>query len=64
LEDSQALTGGQTHAPVTWRGSGDLSSVHGKPVGIRVRMHRAKLFSVTMYGVDESLVRQDPRCPV
>lgn len=64
LEDMQPLSGDETHAPVVWKGGADLSKLSGKPVGIRVRIHKGTLFSVTMYGIDEPLVKEDPRFPV
>jgi len=35
-----------------------------KGVFVRVRLCKATLFSLTMYGVDEPAVRDDPRYPV
>jgi len=64
FQDTEPLTGDQTHAPVCWMGSPDLSKLNGRDIGIRVRLHKARLFSVTMYGVDEPSVQEDPRYPV
>lgn len=64
FENSQTLNGDETHAPVRWNGSADISRLKGKPVAIRVRLRKCTLFSVTMYGADEPLVRADPRYPV
>ena len=64
FEDMQPMTGDQTHAPVAWRGSPDLSSLAGKAVAVRVKLRKATLFSTTMYGVDDPLVQDDPRYPV
>lgn len=64
FDDVDVRSGDETHAPVTWNGSPDLSALRDRAVGIRVRLHRATLFAVTMYGVDEPLVREDPRFPV
>lgn len=64
FDDMLPLTGDQTHAPVAWNGSRDLAAVCGKPVAIRVRLYKATLFSVTMYGVNEALVQHDPRYPI
>lgn len=64
FEDMERLTGDETHAPMVWNTCPDLSELKDKPVAIRVRLHKATLFSVTMYGVDEPLVREDPRYPV
>ncbi|MDP6115485.1 MAG: hypothetical protein QF437_07880 [Planctomycetota bacterium] len=64
FEDCDVLTSDETHRPVTWSGKADLSSMKGTNVAIRVRLHRATLFSTTMYGTDEPLVQDDPRYPV
>jgi len=64
FEDTQPLTGDETHALVAWNGSHDLSALKGKPVAIRVRLHKAALFSTTMYGTDDPLAQEDPRYPV
>ena len=64
FEDMEPMTGDETHAPVCWNGSPDLSKLNGGHIGVRVRLHKATLFSVTMYGVDEPLVQDDPRYPV
>ena len=64
FEDMQPLSGDETHAVVAWNGDPDLSALGGMPVAIRVRLHRATLFSTTMYGVDDPLVEDDPRYPV
>lgn len=64
FENIPPLSGDETHAPVVWNGTTDLSRLSGKPIGIRVRMHKATLFSVTMYGIDEPLVSKDPRFAV
>jgi len=64
FEDMEPMTGDETHAPVCWSGSPDLSKLNGQSVAIRVRLRKATLFSVTMYGVDEPLVQDDPRYPV
>jgi len=64
FEQSDPLTGNATHAAVTWQGSGDLAGLDGRPVGVRIRMHKATLYAVTMYGVDDPLVVEDQRFPV
>jgi len=64
FEDMEPMTGDETHALVCWNGSPDLSKLNGQSVGIRARLHKATLFSMTMYGVDEPLVQEDPRYPV
>ena len=64
FEDAVPLTGDATHAPVCWRDHPTTVSLHGKAMAIRVRMHKATLFAVTTYGVEEPFVRTDPRFPV
>jgi len=64
FEDSEPLSGDKTHALVTWNGGADLSKLKDGNVAVRVRLHKATLFSTTMYGVDEPLVQKDPRYPV
>ena len=64
FEDTEPVTGDQTHAPVCWNGSPDLPKLKGQVIGLRVCLHKATLFSVTMYGIDEPLVQDDPRFPV
>ncbi len=60
----EPVTGDETHAPVCWNGSPDLPKLSIETVGLRVRLHKATLFSLIMYGVDEPLVQDDPRYPV
>ncbi len=62
--DMPPLTGDETHAPVAWQGRADLSELQGKNVALRVRLFKATLYSVTMYGVDEPMLKEDPRYPV
>lgn len=64
FDNTAPMTGDQTHAAVCWNQSPDLSALDGRPVGIRVQLHKATLYSVTMYGVDDPLVENDPRYPV
>jgi len=64
FDDTEPMTGDETHAPVCWNGSPDLPKLDAELIGIRVRLYKATLFSLTMYGVDEQLVRDDPRYPV
>jgi len=64
FEDCGTLTGDHTHRPVTWSGGSNLSSLQGKQVAVRVRLHKATLFSTTMYGIDDPLIQDDPRYPV
>ena len=64
FDDMEPISGDLTHAPVCWRAGGDLSALQNKPVAVRVRMHEATIFSITMYGAKEPLVAADPRFPV
>ena len=64
FEDMPAMQGDETHALVSWNRSPDLSALKGRPVAIRVRLHKATLFATTMYGIDDPLVQDDPRYPV
>ena len=64
FDDMTPLTGDQTHCPVTWQGRADLSALKGKSVAVRVRLCKATLFSITMYGADDEIAREDPRYPV
>lgn len=64
FEEAVPLTGDATHAPLQWRSHSSTAKLHGQTVAIRVRLHKATLFSVTTYGVNDPLVRKDPRFPV
>ncbi len=64
FEDMEPVTGDRTHAPICWNGSPDLPKLSGQTVGLRVRLHKATLFSLIMYGIDEPLAQEDPRYPV
>lgn len=64
FEKCDDLAGDATHQLVTWNGSGDLSSLKGQRVAVRVRMKRATLYSLTFYGTDEADISEDPRYPV
>lgn len=64
FENMIPLRGDATHAPVLWNHSADLGTLRGKPIAIRVKMRRCTLFSLTRYGVDEPLVKEDQRFPV
>ena len=64
FDNMQPLTGDQTHAPVRWQGRDGLSELKGGKVCLRVRLHKATLFAVTMYGADDPAAREDPRYPV
>ena len=64
FDDAQPLSGDETHAPVVWAGKRGLSELQGKRVCLRVRLHKATLFAVTMYGAEDKVTREDPRYPV
>lgn len=64
FEDMEPLRGDRTHCPASWKGRADLSPLQGKPVCVRVQLYKATLFSVTMYGRQDTLVQDDPRFPV
>lgn len=44
--DSDAITGDHLSRVVTWRGDSDLSAWSGKPIRLRFRMRRARLYSL------------------
>ena len=48
MGDSDVLTGDELSAKVSWKGNSDTSSLKGKTVGLHIKMHKAKLFSITM----------------
>ena len=62
FEDTEPINGDETHACVSWRDQNALPDMKG--VFVRVRLCKATLFSLTMYGVDDPGVRDDPRYPV
>ena len=64
FDDMEPLTGDQTHAPVQWGDNEHLSEFAGSRVAVRVRLYKATLFSLTMYGADDPGVQEDPRYPV
>lgn len=64
FDDMQPLSGDETHAAIAWNGSADLSAFKDKEVAVRVRLNKAALFSITMYGTDEPLLKEDPRYPL
>ena len=53
FEDMTPMNGDQSHVPVIWSGKGGLAALGRKPVAIRVRMHKATLYSVAMAGRQE-----------
>jgi hypothetical protein len=55
FEDMTPMSGDQSHVPVNWAGKAGLTALAGKPVAIRVRMHKATLYSVAMAGRQEYL---------
>ena len=64
FEDMEPLSGNCTHRLLSWSGGDDLSAFKEGRVAIRVRLHKATLFSITIYGADDDDVRDDPRYPV
>ena len=48
FEDMKAMSGDRLHVPVEWTGKTGLTAHNGKRLAIRVRMHKATLYSVTM----------------
>ena len=48
LEEADPLVGDDLSRVVTWKGCGDLSSLKGKEVSIRIHMARARLFSIAI----------------
>ena len=48
LEEADVLTGDHLDKTVTWKGEGDLSSLKGRTVSIRIYMARAKVFSISL----------------
>ena len=48
LEEADPLVGDDLSRGVTWKGCGDLSSLKGKEVSIRIHMARARLFSIAI----------------
>jgi hypothetical protein len=48
FQDMEPLSGDRTHVPVAWKGSPDLSDLKGRGVAVRVTMHKATLFSITV----------------
>lgn len=53
FEDMTPMSGDQSHVPVNWTGKDGLAALGGKRVAIRVRMHKARLYSVAMAGRQE-----------
>ena len=48
FEDAQPLTGDASHVPLRWGDKTSLAKLGRDPVMIRVKMHKATLYSVTM----------------
>lgn len=57
------LVGDDLDKPVVWNGSPNLGSV-GPRCAVRVRMHRATLYSLAVEGVSTPTGEPDPRYPV
>ena len=47
FEDCDVITGDHVSKTVTWKGESDLSAWTGKPVRVRFRMRRAKLYAMS-----------------
>lgn len=60
FEDAQPLTGDVAHGLVTWRGRDSTSGVAGKVV-VRVRLHKATIFSLTTVDAGDPAAEADPR---
>lgn len=60
FEDAQALTGDCAHGLVTWKGRNSTSGVSGKVV-VRIRLHKATIFSLTVVEADDPIAEADPR---
>ncbi len=48
MADCDVLEGDDVSRGVTWRGGGDLSALKGRSVSVRIRMARAKVFSLAL----------------
>ena len=48
MDECDVLEGDEISAQVSWRGSGDLESLRGKQVAVRIRLAKARLFSIAM----------------
>ena len=46
FEDCDPISGDHLDRTVTWRGQADLSAWSGRPVRLRIRMRRARLYSL------------------
>ena len=46
FEDCDAFTGDSTCYTVTWNGESDISEWANRPVRLRVRMRRARLYAI------------------
>ena len=46
MEPCDVLEGDELSRQVTWKGSGDLSDLKGREVSVRIRMAKARLFSM------------------
>ena len=63
-DDMKPLTGDHTHAPLAWQGDADLSALKERALFVTAHLHKATLFAVTGYGIDDPEARDDPRFPV
>ena len=64
FEDMNPLSGDQAHVPVEWSGKTGLTAHNGKRLAIRVRMHKATLYSIAMATRDKpSPINTQPKTP-
>lgn len=61
--DCERLAGDESAEPVRFNGSDDLSTLSGR-YAVRVRLHKATLFSLGVEGVASPTGEPDPRFPV
>ncbi len=64
FQDMQPLTGDHKAHLVSWETGADLSDLRGRDVAVRVRLHKATLYSITFAGADAPANGEDPRFPV
>ena len=48
MDACDALDGDNVSREVRWKGSGDLSALEGRQVSVRVRMAKARLYSLAI----------------
>ncbi len=64
FEDMEPLTGDDFARPVVWRSGGKLADLGGKPIAVRVHLHKATLYAIHFRGTEAPADREDPRFPV